>query len=336
MKMIFVALLLAFPIAILQAIGVRNLDDKSHLSGPKLTEKDLEGRVVAVEVWGVNCPPCRASLPHIGKLAASYEKDNRVVIIGAHAQGRDDARILELLDKSGCEYPVYQFFGIDGAPSAGGLPFAYVMNHKGEFVWKGNPYSGFKDFESAIAEALKAVPKLPQGSLLVGLDIQHCKDVAKRLVAGQNAESVLRQLQTRAARGGAAGEEAKKIIERCTEWATETEATVREAMETLPSKALADAQIYVRTFPKQAAALSKELATLAKDPITKKLSASRAALAKLANMKATTANARKKLCAQAKMQLRQLSTLGLNDEHADYQDVKTQWENFLSTMSADE
>lgn len=315
-----------------QAISFRALSNEAHISGPKLTEKDLLGRVIAVEEWGYQCPPCKASLPHMAKLAKSYEKDSRVVIIGSHQQARNIDGILSELNKNNCTYPVYQWFGVDGAPAASGIPFAYVVNHKGEFVWQGNPYSKFSEFEKAIAEAVKSLPKLPPDSLLAGLEIVYCKDVIKRLVAGQNIEAVLRQLEAKVSRGGAAGNEAKAIIERCNQWAEELEAEIRSMIETYPSKAIAKAQIYTRTLPKRTAELKQELATLAKDPIINKLANSRVAFNKLKQTKAESANAKKQLLSRAKMQLRQLATLAVEDDNADFKDVKALWEAFISTM----
>ncbi|MBO7182323.1 MAG: TlpA family protein disulfide reductase [Kiritimatiellae bacterium] len=316
-----------------QAISFRALSDEAHISGPKLTEKDLIGRVIAVEEWGYQCPPCRASLPHMAKLAKSYEKDSRVAIVGSHLQDRNTEGILDVLRKNNCTYPVYQWFGVDGAPAAPGIPFAYVVNPKGEIVWQGNPYSKFGEFEKAIAEAAKLLPKLPPDSLLAGLEIVHCKDVIKRLVAGQNIEAVLRQLEAKANRGGAAGEEAEKIIAHCNQWAEEMDTEIRNLMETYPSKAIAKAQVYTRTLPKRTAELKQELATLAKDPIVNKLANSRVAFDKLKLTKADSTNAKKQLLSRAKMQLRQLGTLVVEDDNEDFKDVKALWEAFISTIT---
>lgn len=334
MKRIPLLLLALLSSALLQALSFHGINDDAHISGPKLTEKDLEGRVIAVEIWGYQCPPCRASLPHMAKLAKSYEKDNRVAIIGSHCQNRDEASILNLLQKSGCEYPVYQGVGVDGAPPAGGIPFAYVYTHKGELAWSGFPSSDFAGFEKAIANALKNVPKLPEGSLLVGLELSHSKDVMKRIVAGQNIESVLRQLETRVGRGGEAGKEAQAILDRCEAWANETEANIRAAMEAFPSKAIAQAQIYTRTFPKRTAALKQELATLAKDPIVNKLAQSRAAYSKLKKTKADSANAKRNLLSKAKLQLRNLSTIPLETPTEDFKEIEALWKEFTSSLEA--
>ena len=47
---------------------ISGLSDSSYITGPKITDKDLRGKVVLIEFWGLNCPPCRASLPHMQEL----------------------------------------------------------------------------------------------------------------------------------------------------------------------------------------------------------------------------------------------------------------------------
>ena len=36
--------------------------------GEKISKAELKGKVVVLENWGVNCPPCVASLPHLAEL----------------------------------------------------------------------------------------------------------------------------------------------------------------------------------------------------------------------------------------------------------------------------
>ena len=317
--------------------GFHNLSNDSHISGRRLTEKELRGKVIAVEEWGRNCPPCLASLPHIAKLAKKWEKDSRIVLIGSHCQDRNDPEIVALLKKNGCTYPVYQFFSVEGAPMAGGLPHAYVVNHKGETVWEGNPYSDLKGFSAAIETAVKAVPKPNPLSLLDGMTITQgaCKSVANRLKIGQNAEPALAQLQSIVAKGGAAGEEAQAMIDRCNAWCAEKVESVEEALQAgLRSKAVSDGKELLRTFPSKGEPFKDELAAAAKDRVTTALAASRQKLDKLRQANAATANARKQLLSQVNLQLKQLATLAAEDAEADLADVKALWQAYADELKA--
>lgn len=317
---------------LLSAVTVRNLTDANHISGPKLTEKSLEGKVLAVEVWGKSCPPCLNSLPHMAKLHKAIAK-LPVVLIGSHCQGRDDEQVKSILKSNGCEYSVYQFFGIEGEPRGPGIPYAYVVNPKGEVVWHGHPLKGFAE---AVEEAGKKVPKAVPGSLINGLEIKHCKDMARRLIAGRNVEGALKQLETRAAKGGAAGEEAQAIIDRCTAWADTAEEEIRANLESLPSKALLTGKLYMRTFPARAAELKPELAALAKDDLTKKLATAREALSKLEATEIKSDNIRKRLLSSVKFQQRMLATLKAPEGNADFEDLKALLETFESALTVDE
>jgi thiol-disulfide isomerase/thioredoxin len=62
-------------------------------------EAALAGKVVVVEEWGVNCPPCIASLTELAKLAKSNAKKG-LVVVGSERQNSPKEAILKVL-KSG-------------------------------------------------------------------------------------------------------------------------------------------------------------------------------------------------------------------------------------------
>lgn len=331
----FLLFILALTTICLQAITFQNLTNEAYISGStKYTEKQLQGRVIFIECWGYRCPPCLASLPHIAKLASKYKSDNRVAIIGSHVWHRNDAEITKILKKNDCTYPVYQQLSVSNAPSFSGIPFAYILDHTGEVIWSGTPSANnINTIESVLKKAIADAPMLSNNSLVAGLNLTHCKDLAKRLNVGQNIESTLRQIEARIKRGGAVAAEAQELLDCCNEWAERTEAAIQEAIDTYPSKALAYAQVYTRTFPSRATTIKQQLAPLAKDPLVSKLAASRNTLEKMQQTTAKTANARKNLCSKAKLQLRQLISLAGDSATEDFQEVKALWEAYIESLS---
>ena len=89
----------------------------------------LEGKVVVVEEWGVNCGPCIASLPDMAKLAKRYAKKG-LVVVGLEVQGGTEDEILDLLKEARVKYPVTK--GGNAPVSTGGIPHACIFGTDGK------------------------------------------------------------------------------------------------------------------------------------------------------------------------------------------------------------
>jgi thiol-disulfide isomerase/thioredoxin len=65
---------------------LKTFDDKDDVTLSK-----LKGKVVVLDFWATWCPPCRASLPHIEKLAADKEKAKQGLVVLAvnDQEGKD-------------------------------------------------------------------------------------------------------------------------------------------------------------------------------------------------------------------------------------------------------
>jgi thiol-disulfide isomerase/thioredoxin len=109
----------------------------------------LKGKVVVVDLWGVNCGPCVALLPEMAKIAHSGESKG-LVVIGIEAQNSPKEAILPLLKKARVEYPVTA--GGNAKIDNGGIPRAGVWGADGKLVWVGHP--GDESFKRAISKAL--------------------------------------------------------------------------------------------------------------------------------------------------------------------------------------
>lgn len=127
------------------------------LIGETHSSSDLAGKVVVIENWGLNCPPCIAALPHLAK----FEKSNRkkgLVVIGAESQGHTAEQIKPLIEKSGVEYTITA--GASGPVQIIGIPRAFVFDRQGALVYDGSPLDS--GFESSVKKALsKKAPAAP-------------------------------------------------------------------------------------------------------------------------------------------------------------------------------
>jgi thiol-disulfide isomerase/thioredoxin len=117
-------------------------------------KEGLAGKVVVVEMWGVNCPPCIASLPEMAKLAKSNEKKG-LVVVGLECQGGSKEQILKLLKDARVKFPVMS--GGSAPGGSGTIPHACVFNTTGKLVWTGNPHD--KEFERSVKKELREIKK---------------------------------------------------------------------------------------------------------------------------------------------------------------------------------
>jgi len=149
------ALFAALPVC--AAVEWRGLDKDNWCSGPVLTPEKLKGKVVLVDRWGVHCPPCRRSLPHIEALWKKF-RNKPFVVIGSHCQncqGSERERIGELVKENGLTYSIYLNARPANEPRFSGIPFYYLVNPQGEIVYQGLGFSDAKakELEDAVATA---------------------------------------------------------------------------------------------------------------------------------------------------------------------------------------
>jgi thiol-disulfide isomerase/thioredoxin len=122
------------------------------LFGEEVDKDALTGKVVVIEHWGVNCPPCIALLPHLAKLDKRHREDG-LLIIGAESQGHAKAQIEPLVKKNRIEYTITS--GASGPIKFSGIPHAFIFDVEGKLLFNGHP--GHDDFERTLKRALKDV-----------------------------------------------------------------------------------------------------------------------------------------------------------------------------------
>lgn len=203
MRRILILLLILAPFAVTaELVGVKL---GTHVSGPRLAVQDLAGKVVLFEYWGVNCPPCRANIPHISELAALADTD-RLVVIANHCQ--EPGRTLAVWKEcKGTDAPMVIEQGRLSGADVSGIPHCFLFDHTGRQVFEGSP--GRID-SAMIRKLVDAAP----GPLVKGGPYKACAREAQALRAtGQSVATVLSSLRTKAEKGdGEAKSEARTLL----------------------------------------------------------------------------------------------------------------------------
>lgn len=311
---------------------IQNLNKNFHISGPTLTELDFENKVVLIEIWGKDCPPCRASLPKMAELARKYEKDKRALIIGAHYQGRNDEAVRKLLEENKCEYPVYQFLKTSLEPSARGIPHVYIINHKGELAWQGHP----KNMGPVFEKLVKETPNFDPNSILGALELKAFKSYASNLRIGKNIERTIKQIESRKVRDPDVTEEADAIIEACYHWADGITEELSSNLETYPSKAFIAYQSLAKTFPSKAAEFKPQIATITKDKVTGHLVKLRQELEKKKALPTNTPNLKKRAASSLRIHITKIDDIVKRmgeDVTDDALDVQKEWHSLRDKLS---
>lgn len=53
----------------------------TDINGRKYNLKELRGKVVVLNFWFINCPPCRKEIPELNKIVADYQQNKDVVFL---------------------------------------------------------------------------------------------------------------------------------------------------------------------------------------------------------------------------------------------------------------
>jgi len=251
----------------------KNLDDKSHVSGPKLTETDLLGKVVLVYYWDLSEETSVKYLPEVEKVWSSF-KTKKFQVVGNYVGAKSDEKVKEAIQKNKVTFPVYYNFSLDPDPKVGfqKAPFFNVVSHRGVSVYGG---AGIKDGTEKIVDTVSSIG-MPI-SLCGDVTFKKFKSLEKQLALGKNVSSVIKnlekQLKSKDSNIVAEAQEIISAIDKAKDDVKEDIALYREAD---PAEAIRLINLFLKTWPKDDSA--KEY----KDAIAdlKKAAAERAKAAK--------------------------------------------------------
>lgn len=63
--------------------------NETDIDGERLRSRDLKGKVLVINYWFINCPPCRKEIPDLNELVRKYKDSANVKFIGIALDSKD-------------------------------------------------------------------------------------------------------------------------------------------------------------------------------------------------------------------------------------------------------
>lgn len=225
------------------AAEYQGLAEKNHIVGSKITAADLEGKVVFVEYWGLQCPPCRAAMPHLQQIWEKHGSSGKFMMFGSHLQGRNEKAIKDFVEKNKVTFPIYQGVSVVGAPVQGGIPHAVLIDHTGKVVKAAHP----SQLYGLVDDLVKAAPET---RFIVGsFDAKFHKSAIAKLTPGKSIEGVMKDLERKSKGETPSAAEARTLLAKCQAWVDSEKASINTALTATPALAVERIQVYKRVVP---------------------------------------------------------------------------------------
>ena len=225
----------------------KNLDDKFHVSGPKLTEADLLGKAVLVYYWDCSIDASVKYLPEVEKVWNSF-KTKKFQIVGNYIGAKDDEKVKEAVQKNKVTFPVYYKFSLDPDPKVQWeqVPYFNVVNHRGVSVL------GKAGVKEAIEAAVNAIGAIGMPISLCGdVDLKKFKALAGQLKLGKNLTNVIKQLEKKKAdKDINVASEAQELLSAVESAKDDVKADIELYKEADPAEAIKLIQLFMKTWPK--------------------------------------------------------------------------------------
>jgi thiol-disulfide isomerase/thioredoxin len=190
------------------AVTAAGIRPAAHVSGPQLTPDSLANRVVLLEFWGLNCPPCIRSMPMLEELHKTLGPHG-LVVIGAHAQGGTAEELKGKVAQLNVTFTILERASVEGGMDFQGIPHCMLFDHTGKCVYRGSPFSA----QEAVVAAVKAAP----GAVLEGRTLARLPELNALLRDERNFVTALKKARGLTSSTDAEmAEEAAFVVEKLT------------------------------------------------------------------------------------------------------------------------
>jgi thiol-disulfide isomerase/thioredoxin len=169
------------------AITIAGIRLGNLVSGPLRSPESLAHRVVVLEFWGVNCPPCIKSMPTLESLHRQLGPAG-LTVIGAHAQEATPVEIREVIDELGVTFTIVENASVAGGMDFTGIPHCMVFDHTGSCIYRGHPARA----HDLIVAAVRSSP----AAVLEGRELKKLGSVSRQLRDESAFAAVLKKAES--------------------------------------------------------------------------------------------------------------------------------------------
>ena len=244
------------------------LTDENYISGPKITERAILGKVVLVHVIDTSEFGLR-NADRVEAFYKSYDK-NRFIVVGSWPKAKDGAVEAMAATKKKFSYPIYKDFKLVSDKEKRLSGAAYAVNPFGKIVVGTGEHAGISpDFEQILVETITMVGAAP--NIAPGVTLEKYKSLKTKLKLGVNLKSVIKQLEkdvaaaekkTATAQIKAKAEEASAILSAIKDGKAEIYENANALADVNPVAALDLLTKYLKSFPDENADNKEKLAEL--------------------------------------------------------------------------
>lgn len=210
------------------------------IAGPDVSAEALAGKVVLLEFWGRECPPCATTMPFLERMHRTLAPQG-LLIVAAHAQPGTPDEVRRAAAGLGVSFSVIDQSGVQGLERLPTLPYTLVFDHSGACVFQGSAL----DATAAVTAAVNASPP----TLLNGRSLERLAGLYPLLKSDAGLATALKTARGLfTSKDEATADEARFVVEKIEAWGRDIVDQGPATREIDPARALERLQACAATF----------------------------------------------------------------------------------------